>query len=64
MATTRPRLRRGTSLLPAAVTAGARRAAFLMLRLPHEVASLFEQWLRVHYPERADRVLNHILVLL
>ena len=31
-----------------------------MLRLPHEVAPLFEQWLRVHYPERVDRVLNHV----
>ena len=31
-----------------------------MLRLPHEVAALFEQWLRVHYPARADRVLNHV----
>ena len=47
-------------VLEAAVTAGARRAAFLMLRLPHEVAPLFEQWLRAHYPERADRVLNHV----
>ena len=47
-------------VLEAAAAAGARRAAFLMLRLPHEVAALFEQWLRVHYPARADRVLNHV----
>ena len=47
-------------LLEAAATAGARRAALLMLRLPFEVASLFENWLREHYPERADRVLNHV----
>jgi DNA repair photolyase len=47
-------------LLEAAATAGARRAAFLMLRLPLEVASLFESWLREHYPDRADRVLNHV----
>ncbi len=47
-------------LLAAAAAAGARRAAFLMLRLPFEVASLFESWLREHYPERADRVLNHV----
>jgi DNA repair photolyase len=45
-------------LLQAAADAGARRAAFLMLRLPFEVASLFAGWLREHYPERADRVLN------
>ena len=47
-------------LLEAAAAAGARRAAYLMLRLPFEVASLFENWLREHYPERADRVLNHV----
>ncbi len=47
-------------LLEAAAAAGARRAAFLLLRLPFEVASLFENWLREHYPERADRVLNHV----
>ena len=29
-----------------------------MLRLPFEVAGLFEAWLREHYPARADRVLN------
>jgi DNA repair photolyase len=28
------------------------------LRLPHELGTLFEQWLREHYPARADRVLN------
>jgi DNA repair photolyase len=48
------------SLLQAAVAAGARRAAFLMLRLPFEVAPLFEAWLREHHPDRADRVLNHV----
>jgi DNA repair photolyase len=47
-------------LLEAAATAGARRAAFLFLRLPFEVAGLFEAWLREHYPQRADRVLNLI----
>jgi DNA repair photolyase len=47
-------------LLEAAAGAGARRAAFLMLRLPFEVAPLFEAWLREHFPERAERVLNHV----
>ncbi len=45
-------------LLESAAAAGAGRAAFMMLRLPHELGSLFEQWLREHYPSRADRVLN------
>ncbi len=41
-----------------AAAAGVRRAGFLMLRLPFEVAGLFEAWLREHYPDRADKVLN------
>jgi DNA repair photolyase len=45
-------------LLEAAAGHGAERAAFMLLRLPHELGQLFEQWLREHYPERADRVLN------
>jgi DNA repair photolyase len=48
------------SLLEAAAAAGARRAAFLMLRLPFEVAPMFEAWLREHHPDRAERVLNHV----
>ena len=47
-------------LLEAAAAAGARRAGFLPLRLPFEVAGLFEAWLREHYPQRAERVLNLI----
>jgi DNA repair photolyase len=34
-----------------AAAAGVRRAGFLMLRLPFEVAGLFEAWLREHYPD-------------
>ena len=45
-------------LLEAAAAAGARHAGFMLLRLPHELGTLFEQWLREHYPQRADRVLN------
>jgi DNA repair photolyase len=30
----------------------------MMLRLPHELGRLFEEWLREHFPARADRVLN------
>jgi DNA repair photolyase len=47
-------------MLEAVAAAGARRAGFLMLRLPFEVAGLFEAWLREHYPQRADHVLNLI----
>jgi DNA repair photolyase len=47
-------------LLAAVATAGAQRASFMLLRLPFEVAGLFEEWLRQHYPDRAGRVLNHL----
>ena len=45
-------------LLEVAAEAGARNAGFMLLRLPHELGTLFEQWLREHYPQRAGRVLN------
>lgn len=47
-------------MLEAVAEAGVRRAAYLMLRLPFEVAGLFEAWLREHHPQRAERVLNRI----
>ena len=47
-------------MLEAVAATGVTRAGWLMLRLPHEVAGLFEAWLREHYPQRADRVLNRI----
>ena len=46
------------ALVEAAAAEGAANAAFMLLRLPHELGALFEQWLREHYPQRADRVLN------
>jgi len=47
-------------LLEAAKEAGAQSAAYMMLRLPLEVAPLFEQWLHDHYPQRAAHVLSLI----
>ena len=29
-----------------------------MLRLPHEVAPLFREWLATHFPERAGKVMG------
>lgn len=46
------------AILEAAARAGARWAGFILLRLPREVAPLFEDWLRQHYPQRADHVLS------
>lgn len=31
---------------------------WIPLRLPHEVAPLFREWLSVHFPERGDKVMN------
>jgi DNA repair photolyase len=46
------------SILAAAADAGARAANYILLRLPLEIAGLFEEWLRHHRPHRADRVLR------
>jgi DNA repair photolyase len=45
-------------ILERASGAGARSAGYVLLRLPHEVKTLFEEWLREHYPDRADHVLS------
>ena len=45
------------SILLAAARAGARAAGWLLLRLPLEVRALFEEWLAVHAPDKARRVL-------
>ncbi|WJY18483.1 PA0069 family radical SAM protein [Alteriqipengyuania flavescens] len=41
-----------------AAEAGARSAGWIPLRLPHEVAPLFREWLDVHFPDRKDKVMN------
>jgi DNA repair photolyase len=48
------------ALIKAAAGAGAKFAGHVVLRLPHAVAPLFEQWLTTHFPEKKDRVLNRI----
>lgn len=45
------------TLLEAAAEAGATGMAWIMLRLPMEVAPLFEEWLQAAYPGRAAKVL-------
>lgn len=47
-------------VLEAAAHAGASRAGCLLIRLPLELKDLFEDWLRAHFPGRADKVLNLI----
>lgn len=48
------------AILKAAAEAGARGAHYTMIRLPHSVKEHFEIWLNEHFPNRAQRVLNHI----
>ena len=48
------------AILKAAGGAGARFAGTVVLRLPLAVAPLFEDWLGRHFPDRRDRVLNHL----
>lgn len=47
-------------VLTAAVNAGAKAAGYTILRLPHEVNPLFQEWLATHFPERAERVMNRV----
>lgn len=47
-------------VLAAAHAAGARRAFYQVLRLPWEVAPMFRQWLQLHYPDRAARVMARV----
>jgi DNA repair photolyase len=48
------------ALIEAAARAGVRAAGYVLLRLPHAVAPLFEQWLGTHFPDRKDKVLNRL----
>ncbi len=54
---TEPELER---ILAAARDAGARAASYILLRLPHEVAPLFRDWLDRHEPGRAAHVMARL----
>jgi DNA repair photolyase len=45
-------------LLEAAANAGARSAGYVLLRLPLEIKTLFDEWLTAHYPDRKTRILS------
>ncbi len=47
-------------ILERAAAAGATRAGTALIRLPHELGGLFEEWLRAQYPQRAEKVLSLI----
>ena len=45
-------------ILERAKEAGATEAGYVLLRLPHEVAPLFQAWLTTHVPLKADHVMS------
>jgi DNA repair photolyase len=47
-------------ILTAAKEAGATRAGYVLLRLPHELKIIFREWLAEHYPDRAKHVMSLI----
>ena len=48
------------AILKAAAEAGATSAGYTVVRLPHAVAPLFENWLQTHFPDRKEKVLNRL----
>jgi DNA repair photolyase len=47
-------------VLEAAREAGARKASYVLLRLPYEVKHLFRAWLEHHYPMKAAHVMSRV----
>jgi len=47
-------------IVEAAARAGATHAGYVLLRLPLELRQMFEEWLHVHFPDRARHVLSLI----
>ncbi len=46
------------AVLAQAATAGARSAGYTTVRLPHELKTLFREWLALHVPQRAGHVMS------
>ncbi len=45
-------------IVEAVAEAGAQSVSWIPLRLPHEVSPLFREWLQLHYPDRAGKVMS------
>ncbi|RKF23566.1 PA0069 family radical SAM protein [Altericroceibacterium spongiae] len=48
------------AIITKAAETGAASAGWIALRLPHEVAPLFREWLQTHFPDRAGKVMSII----
>lgn len=51
------------AILEAAASAGAQDAGRVLLRLPHGLKALFDEWLEAHFPERREKVMNRLRAL-
>jgi len=47
-------------IIESAVNAGAKQAAYVMLRLPYAVSDLFIEWIENHYPNKKNKIINRI----
>jgi DNA repair photolyase len=47
-------------ILEAAASAGATRAGYVLLRLPHGTKEIFAEWLERHFPARKEKVLSRL----
>lgn len=48
------------AIVEAAAAHGAQRAAYILMRLPYEVKTLFRDWLERHYPLKAAHVMSRV----
>lgn len=48
------------AILAKGAAAGASNASWIMLRLPQEVSSLWQEWMSVHVPDRAARIMARL----
>ena len=48
------------AVLEAAKAAGASTAGYTMLRLPHGVKDVFQEWLKQNFPEKLDRIIGTV----
>lgn len=51
------------ALVAAAAEYGAQRCAYILMRLPYEVKTLFREWLERHYPLKAAHVMSRVQAL-
>jgi DNA repair photolyase len=48
------------AIVAAAADHGAQSISWIPVRLPHELAPMFREWLAAHYPDRAGKVMSII----